>query len=73
MAVRYIYGSYAYCLSLFIDVAKFPRKQLRKEEFALAQGLRGLSLDLQGRNMIEEHSKGKLFLPHFNGEVGGTF
>lgn len=60
-----------YCLSLFIDVAKFPRKQLRKEEFALAHGLRGLSLDLQGRNMIEEHSKGKLFLPHFNGEVGG--
>lgn len=24
------YGSYVYCLSLFIDVAKFPRKQLRK-------------------------------------------
>lgn len=43
MAVMYIYGSYVYCLSLFIDVPKFPRKQLREEEFALAHGFRGLS------------------------------
>lgn len=29
--------------------------------------------DRQERNMIEEHGKGKLFLSHFNGEVGGHF
>lgn len=39
-----MYVSYVYCMSLFIDVSKFSRKQLREEEFALAHGFRGLSL-----------------------------
>ena len=29
--------------------------------------------DLQERNTIEGHGKGKLFIPHFNGDVEGTF